>query len=380
MPRRAKKPDGRRAVPTRTHTFRITISQLTQDASQNELPLPIWDVAIPYDETNKTNPFQPVKIDNLVNSSTANGNYNSTGQYNVNLPEIPLDKLRVQVRTYAEPLTSGDGTQFDKDVATAAFEQQVTLSTSNKTATIVISLNSTIDHFNIQPTTDGLPELTSGKTLKLTANPVDAKGNNVFVDPSQLQWKTSDSTVVNVNPATGELTPGYIGASPILHPKTGDKVGAATITITELGFNISNSITAYTRINVGIQDVPLDKVVNEGTYSGAFTLGSKRSFVAIITGLQPTAISSDAADTGLITWSLTNQDGSAIGPLEGNITAGGLYTAPAPTPDQRVPNPDPNNPRQSKPYKITATSVADPHQAATAKFKVQVGSTDITVQ
>lgn len=171
----------RRAVPRGTKTFRVTITQQSPGAPTQ----PVWDVPIGYDETNPTHPFRPANYtNNLTNGATATGDYQaSDGLYHVQLPEVPLDNLLIVVRVYNQ--TAVIGSDLDAYVPTASFETQKTLSVANKVQIVTIDLNSTVDHFDILP--HNIPELVAGGAqVQLSATPLDSKGNNVFVDPSQI--------------------------------------------------------------------------------------------------------------------------------------------------------------------------------------------------
>jgi hypothetical protein len=77
-----------------------------------------------------------------------------------------------------------------------------------KTATIAVSMNSTVATVMIQPTQIGLFR---GKAQPLTASAFDAQ-KNLLLGPT-FTWSSSDPNVATVDPTTGLVTP--VGPGPV---------------------------------------------------------------------------------------------------------------------------------------------------------------------
>jgi hypothetical protein len=86
---------------------------------------------------------------------------------------------------------------------------------SGQTASVSLTMNSTIDHLDLNNTS---PTVTVGNTFQLIATAKDLAGNVVLTSPGKMQWSSSDASVASVD-SSGLVT--------------GAKVGTATITILE---------------------------------------------------------------------------------------------------------------------------------------------------
>lgn len=223
--------------------------------------------------------------------------------------ELPVGALTVEVTAY--PTTDATGTPLAYATVPATI-------VADGTATVNVTLASTIDHLEITPTT-----LTIGVSAsqQVTVTAKDVNGNVVLVDPSAISFVSSNPGVASVD-SSGNVT-------------AGSSVGSTTITVTEgdSGKTISLPVSVVPNVSVS----PTSKTL---------TLNGTQLFTATVVGTGNTAV----------TWSV--QEGTG-----GSVTAGGLYTAP----------------NHKGVYHVIATSVADPTRKATATVTVQSGGATVVI-
>lgn len=111
---------------------------------------------------------------------------------------------------------------------------------AGQTATVTVTMASTIDHVNVTPNPASVQV---GQTVQLTATPVDTAGNVVLVSPSNLAWTTGAAANATLTPATGATTT-VTGVAATTTPVTitateseSGKSGTSAVTVTAVAVN-----------------------------------------------------------------------------------------------------------------------------------------------
>jgi len=194
-----------------------------------------------------------------------------------------------------------------------------------KTTTTRLKLETTVDRVSLAPSS---LSLAPGAKKNLTVTAYDRFGATVLMSADKLEWTSSNPTAATVAPLAG-----MIGAV------TGVATGTATVTVrdTESGKQASAPVNVDTGIIVTVDPATWDLLA----------LATKQ-------------FSADVANTSdkRVTWSVVE------GAAGGTITSGGLYTAPA---------------TAGGPYRVKATSVADPTKSGTAAVTVKPAGSVIII-
>ena len=228
----------------------------------------------------------------------------------ISFSEVPTGSLNVVATAFAS--VDGSGTPL----ATATVPTTVA---SGGTSNVDVTLASTVDHLTVVPNPFSLAALSSG-TINVVA--YDASGAVVLLDPSALNFASS-------NPSLVSITSGGVATA-------GGSLGSGTITITEAdsGKTLSLPISIVTAVSVS----PTVATV---------AVGGTQTFTASVVGPANTAVN----------WSV--QEGAS----GGTITSGGVYTAPS----------------THGTYHVVATSAYDPTRSAIATVTAASGNLGVSV-
>ena len=224
--------------------------------------------------------------------------------------EVPTGAMNVTATAYA----SADGTGTPLATATVA-----STIVESATASVDVTMASTIDHLEVTPSPYAVAALQSG-AINVVGK--DAGGNIVLIDPSALSFSSSNTALATVT-SGGVVTAGAV-------------VGSATITIGES--DSGKSLALPLSVVPAVSITPSSSTLNVRTNA---------TFAATVLGPTNTAV----------TYSV--QEGSS----GGTISSGGVYTAP--------------NARGT--YHVVATSVADTSRKATATVTVTSGNLQVSV-
>ncbi len=228
----------------------------------------------------------------------------------ITLSDVPTGSMNVTATAY--PNADATGTAL----ATATVATTVT---NGNTASVDITMASTIDHLSVLPNPFILG---AGLSSQINVVGYDSSGAVVLIDPSTISFSSSNSGLVAVT-STGLAT-----------ASTSD--GTATVSIAESDSGKTLSL-------------PLNVVPTVTVTPSAPTLSVRGTATFVATVVGPT-------NTG-VTWSI--QEGGA----GGAITSGGIYTAPT----------------THGTYHVIATSAADTTRTATATITVSSGNVGVTV-
>jgi|GEM_PF-3169950 len=168
----------------------------------------------------------PQATESVVARLTGPGGYDqpllfvrATGQSEVTQQWLDLQPGAYTLAGKAHPVADGSGTALASGSAGVQVEPGVTKS-------VVVTMNSTIDHVTITPAD---PSVVVGGTLQLTATAYDAVGAVVLTTPGKLDWTTTTGNLLTVN-GTGLVTGVAAGS------------GGVTVTETESGKGASVTV------------------------------------------------------------------------------------------------------------------------------------------
>lgn len=225
----------------------------------------------------------------------------------VQFSQLPVGGLMALATAF--PQTDGRGTP----VASGVAELQVRPYT---TAAISLTMATTISYLAFTPSA---LQLTVGDAVDLAVTAYDANGSVVLMAPVHASWTVSNLTVLSSTPTGFICRLGAIGAGP------------ATVTFADGETGKSASLS------LSVAAIPIRVVVSPALAS--VQTNGTRQFAAQVDGTTDKRVS----------WSIDE------GPAGGSVSATGLYSAPA---------------SAGGPYRVRATSVADPSKSAAATVTV----------
>ena len=164
----------------------------------------------------------------------------------VSFGSLPAGSLTLYAAAY--PTTGGTGTPQ------ASATQTVTI-TAGSTASLAISMASTIASLSVSPTS---VSVAAGSTTTVVATPKDSSGATVLVGTSTLTYASSNTSVATVNATTGVVT--------------GVVAGSATITATESesGKTAISAVTVTSTSSSGIVDLANAYLTSLGSGTTAY--------------------------------------------------------------------------------------------------------------
>ena len=151
---------------------------------------------------------QSIRVQVLKNSTVTHESFLTPGAPVANFTEVPTGTVTVKAVAY--PTAGGTGTALASAQTTQAI-------TANGTASVSLTMASTIDHLTLSPNPVNLA-LTGIVTRQTTVTAYDTAGSVVLTAPADLTYTSSGLSIFIVNP-TGMVT--------------GLAVGNATLTVTD---------------------------------------------------------------------------------------------------------------------------------------------------
>ena len=202
------------------------------------------------------------------------------GTTTANFADLPVGEVIAQVSAYP----NADGTGVAQASATAS----VTIE-GGKTATLSLTLDSTIDHLEVSAPAgtlvNGAPVTLLGFPIQLTAVAKSGSGEIVLTSPSKVVW-TSSAPLIAATDATGKVS-GVVPGTAVITATETESGKSASLTVTVKAFAAAASYYVSATTNDIVVD-PVTSTVYGSIPSSVGANGNSLCTINAYTPLSPT--------------------------------------------------------------------------------------------